>query len=105
MHKGKILRLHFSEADRYEGRPLYEAIVDKCREMQVAGATVFRGLEGYGESAEIRRPHLMGHEQPVVVVIVDVEERISALIGVVEEMMTTGLIATSDVEMTRVREH
>lgn len=104
MHKGKILRLHFSEADRYQGRPLFEAIVDKCREMQVAGATVFRGLEGYGGSAEIRRHHLMAHEQPIVVVIVDVEERISALIPVVQEMMGTGLIAASDVEMLRVRE-
>ena len=47
--KAKLLRLHFCESDRYHGKPLYEAIVDRCRELQIAGATVFRGLEGYGE--------------------------------------------------------
>src|SRR3972149_3385880 len=91
----KLLRLHFSERDKYEARPLYEAVVEKCREMSIAGATVFRGLEGYGESAEIHRSHLLSHDLPVVVTIVDSEDNIRRLLPVVEGMMDKGLIAIS----------
>ena len=101
-HPAKMLRLHFSENDKWEGQPLYEAIVQKCRELHMAGATVFRGLEGYGESAEIHRAHLLVHDQPIVVTVVDSEEKIQRLIGTVEPMMDTGLIAISDVEVTRI---
>jgi len=50
-YPAKLLRIHISEGDRFQGQPLYEAIVAKCRELKIGGATVFRGLEGYGESA------------------------------------------------------
>ena len=98
----KMLRLHFSENDKWEGKPLYEAIVQKCREFHIAGATVFRGLEGYGESAEIHRAHLLVHDQPIIVAVVDSAENIQRLIGTVEPMMDTGLIAISDVEVRRI---
>ena len=101
-HPAKLLRLHFSESDRYEGKPLYEAIVQKCRELSISGATVFRGLEGYGESAEIHRHHLVVHDQPIVVTIVDSEENIGRLMPVLEEMVDTCLIAISDVEVARI---
>jgi PII-like signaling protein len=98
----KLLRIHFSESDRYQGKPLYEAIVEKCRELSIAGATVFRGLEGYGESAEIHRHHLVVHDQPIVVTIIDSEENIQRLVPVLEEMVDTGLIAISDVQAVRI---
>ena len=100
--KAKLLRLHFCESDRYNGKPLYEAIVDRCRELKIAGATVFRGLEGYGETAEIHRHHLIKKDQPIVVTIVDTPENVGRLIPEVEGMMDTGLIATSDVEYMRI---
>jgi len=99
----KLLRLHFTERDRYRGKPLYEAIVEKCREMKISGATVFRGLEGYGEAAEIHRSHLLAHDLPVVVQIVDSEENIQRLLPVLEEMMDKGLISMSDVKMRRIQ--
>jgi PII-like signaling protein len=99
----KLLRLHISESDRFEGKPLYEAVIEKCREMKIAGATVFRGLEGYGETAEIHRAHWIGRDQPIVVTIIDTAENLERLLPVVEEMMDKGLIATSDVECIRVR--
>ena len=99
----KLLRLHITERDRYRGKPLYEAIVQKCLEMKIAGATVFRGLEGYGESAEIHRSHLLSHDLPVVVQIVDSEENIQRLLPVVEDMMDKGLIAVSDVKVMRIQ--
>jgi PII-like signaling protein len=100
--KAKLLRLHFGEGDQYQGKPLYEAIVQRCRELGIAGATVFRGLEGYGGSAQIHRHHLMKKDQPMVVTIVDTEENVARLIPELEQMMDTGMIATSDVEYIRI---
>jgi hypothetical protein len=99
----KLLRIHISEADRFQGKPLYEAIVAWCRELKIAGATVFRGLEGYGESAEMHRSHLTRHDQPIMISIVDTEDNLRRLIPVVEEMMDTGLMAMSDVRVVRVQ--
>jgi PII-like signaling protein len=98
----KILRIHFSESDRHGEKPLYEAIVAKCREMQIAGATVFRGLEGYGETGELHRAHLVRHDQPIIITIIDTAENVARLVPVVEEMMHTGIIASSDVRCIRV---
>jgi uncharacterized protein len=99
----RILRIHITEADRFEGKPLYEAIVARCRELQIAGATVFRGLEGYGESAEMHCSHLARNDRPIVISIVDTAENLGRLVPVVEEMMDTGLLATSDVRVVRVQ--
>jgi hypothetical protein len=99
----KILRIHFSEADRFGGKPLHEAIVAKCRELQIAGATVFRGLEGYGETGAMHEARLVGHDQPIVIAVVDTAENIDRLIPAVERMMDTGLIASSSARCIRVR--
>ncbi len=100
--KAKLLRLHFCESDQYNGKPLFEAVVDRCKALKIAGATVFRGLEGYGETAEIHRHHLVRKDQPIIVTIVDTEENLARLIPEVEEMMDTGMIATSEVEYMRI---
>jgi PII-like signaling protein len=102
-YPAKLLRIHISEADRFQDKPLYEAIVTRCRDLKIAGATVFRGLEGYGESAEMHRPHLARHDQPILISIVDTEENLRRLVPVVEEMMDTGLMAVSDVRVVRVQ--
>jgi PII-like signaling protein len=99
----KLLRIHISEADRFQGKPLYEAIVARCRELKIAGATVFRGLEGYGESAEMHKPRLARHDLPILISIVDTEDSLRRLVPVVEEMMDTGLMAVSDVRVVRVQ--
>jgi PII-like signaling protein len=99
----EILRIHISESDRYQGKPLYEAIVAKCRELTIAGATVFQGLEGYGETAEIHKAHLVRSDRPIIITIVDKTENIQRIIPAVEEMMDTGLMATSAVEMIRLQ--
>ena len=98
----KLLRLHVSESDRHQGKPLYEAIIEKCRELKIAGATVFRGLEGYGEAAEIHRSHLLGHDLPIVIQIVDAPDNIERLLPVIEDMLDKGLIAISDVRALRI---
>ena len=102
-YPGRLLRIHVSESDRFEGKPLYEAIVAKCREMKIAGATVLRGLEGYGETAELHKSHLVRHDQPVIITIVDSGEKLDGLIPAIERMIDTGLLAISDVDVIRVQ--
>lgn len=99
---GRILRVHISESDLHQGQPLYEAIVARCRELGMAGATVLAGLEGFGETAELHRGHLMHSHRPMVVTVVDTAENLARLIAAIEPMMHTGLIATSAVTMIRV---
>jgi uncharacterized protein len=98
----KLLRIHLSEADRFQGKPLYEAIVARCRDLKIAGATVFKGLEGYGDTAEMHRASLLGHHQPVVIQVVDTADNVARLTEIVESMMDTGMLAASDVEMIRI---
>jgi PII-like signaling protein len=104
-YPARLLRIHISEGDRFQGRPLYEAIVAMCREMKIAGAAVFRGLEGYGESAAMHRSRLARHDQPIVISIVDSAENVSRLVPAIERMMDTGLMAVSDVTAVRVQKN
>ncbi len=99
----KLLRVHFGEADKYQGRPLYHAIFDKCRELGIAGATVYRGLIGYGASTLIRRPHLLSlsSDAPILMTVVDTEENIRKLLPFLDQVVDEGLIAISDVEVIK----
>ena len=99
---GKLLRVYVNENDRYNGKPLYEAIVDRCRELQVAGVTVFRAIEGFGETAELHQHHVFQNDQPIVLTIVERPEKTQQIIPVLEAMMNSGLIAVTDVEVTLV---
>ena len=99
----KLLRLHFTERDSYRGQALYKAVVEKCGEMKIAGATVFRGIEGFGETAEIHRAGGLSHNSPIVVHVVDTAENIDRLLPLLEEMMDGGLIAISNVNVLRIQ--
>jgi PII-like signaling protein len=100
--KAKMLRIHFGEDDKWHGKPLYEAIVAKCRELDIAGATVFRGIEGYGASTLIHKKHLLrSSDRPIMVSVVDTEEKIRILLPALDEMVDEGLIAMSEVEVIR----
>ena len=99
----KLLRLHFSEGDRYNGVPLYEALAKECHALGIAGITVLRGMEGYGESTEIHRPRILAHDQPIMVTVVESAENIERLIPAIEKMVDTGMIAISNVEMIRIQ--
>ena len=101
--KAKMLRIYFGEDDKWHGQPLYKAIVDRCREMDIAGATVYRGIEGYGASTIIRRAHLLSasRDAPIMVTIVDAEEKVRQLLPALDEMVDEGLIAMSDVEVIK----
>lgn len=99
---GKLLELHMAESDLHEGRPLYEAIVAKCRQLKISGVTVFKGLEGYGPTAEIHRHRLVGKDQPVVILIADNADVIERAIPDLQETLGQGLMVLSDITMKRV---
>jgi hypothetical protein len=96
---GKLLRVHIDGDDRWDGAPLYEAVVERCRAMGIAGATVLSGVEGFGETGHIHRRR---RELPLVVLVVDSVENIERVIPYIEQMVPTGVIAISDVEVIRV---
>jgi PII-like signaling protein len=101
--KAKMLRIHFGEDDKWKDKPLYRAIVEKCRELYLAGATVFRGIEGYGASTLIHRSHLLSFssDAPIMVSVIDSEEKIQQLLPFLDEMVHEGLIAISEVEVIK----
>ncbi len=99
----KMLRIHFTEADKWKGASLYEVIVAKCMELGIAGATVYRGLEGFGASARIHHAHSLSISRnlPIMVSIIDREEQIQRLLPYLDQMIAGGLIAMSPVEAIR----
>ena len=75
----KMIRVHFGEDDRWQGKPLHEAIVEAARREDLAGATVYRGIEGYGASSRIHRRHLLtSADLPIMVCIIDDDTKINA---------------------------
>jgi uncharacterized protein len=101
--QAKMVRIHFGEDDQWKGRPLYRAIVEKCRELDLAGATVFRGFEGYGASTLIRQAHLLSFssDAPIMVAVIDSEEKVGELLPHLDQMVQEGLIAISEVEVIK----
>ena len=98
----KMIRIHFGEDDRWEGKPLHLAIVEEARRQDLAGATVYRGIEGYGASSRIHRKRLlMSSDLPVMVCIIDEASKIDRFFPTLEKMVEEGLIAISDVEVIR----
>jgi PII-like signaling protein len=89
-----LMRIHIGERDRYEGKPLYEAIVNLLRRRGHAGATVFRGVMGFGASGRISTDHmeLLAFDLPLVIECVDTQEKIETILPEIDEMIDAGLI-------------
>jgi uncharacterized protein len=99
----KLIRIHFGEGDKWEGQPLVEAIVEKCRDLGIAGAIVVRGSEGYGAGTLLQRRHLfsLSPNSPLTIQVIDSDEKIRQLLPELERMVDEGLIVICDVETTR----
>jgi hypothetical protein len=91
---GVLLRVFIGESDRFEGRPLFEAIVHKVRELGLAGATVLRGTEGFGAHSVVHKASLleMSTDLPIVVEIVDTDDNVRRLLPHLETMVQEGMI-------------
>jgi PII-like signaling protein len=97
-----MIRIHIGEDDRWSGKPLYEAIVEEARRRDLAGATVYRGIVGYGASSRIHRRHLLtSSDLPLMVCIIDEVSKIEAFLPRLESMVSDGLIAISNVDVIR----
>jgi PII-like signaling protein len=96
-----LLRIFLGENDRHDHKPLYEAIVLRAREMHLAGATVLRGPMGFGHSSRLHTAKILrlSEDLPVVVEIVDSEEKISAFLPVLDGMMGSGLVTLERVQV------
>ena len=103
--EGKSLKIFIGETDRHNGITLYEAIVLKARELNLAGATVFRGLMGYGAASRIHSIKLLrlSEDLPVVIEIVDTEEKIGKILPFLDETVKEGLITMEKVNIIKYR--
>jgi PII-like signaling protein len=101
--QAQLLRIFLGEDDRHDGRPLYEAIVLKAREMHIAGATVLRGGLGFGHSSRLHSSKILrlSGDLPLVIEIVDSPEKIDAFLPVLDGMMSTksGLVTLENVQV------
>jgi PII-like signaling protein len=99
--KAVLLRVFIGEDDRHDGRPLYEAIVLKAREMHLAGATVLRGPMGYGHSSRLHTTKILrlSEDLPLVIEIVDSEAKIDAFLPELDRLMSSGLITLENVRV------
>src|SRR5712675_2442492 len=95
-----LLRIFIGESDRHRRQPLYEAIVRKAREMQMAGATVLRGPMGFGKSSHLHTAKILrlSMDLPIVIEIVDSEEKVNAFLPALDEMMAGGLVTLERVQ-------
>jgi PII-like signaling protein len=100
----KLIRVFLGEADRWKGEPLYDAIIKKLRMIDISGATVYRGVLGYGIKGHTHKQNMLhtGRDLPIMISIVEAAEKAEQATEVIEEMLGDGLIAISDVEMTRL---
>ncbi|NGO38075.1 DUF190 domain-containing protein [Limisphaera ngatamarikiensis] len=100
-----LVRIFVGESDRWDHRPLYEAIVLKAREMHLAGATVLRGPMGFGKSSRLHTAKILrlSMDLPVVIEIVDTEEKIRSFLPVLEPMMQGGLVTLEKVKVLHYR--
>ena len=106
--KAKMLRIHIGENDKWEGTPLYEAIVRRARQLDIAGATVYRGILGYGAQGRVHKHKTLAlsHDDPILISVIDEEARIDALLAALDSMVSGGcLISISDVTVVKYVEH
>ena len=104
-HEAVLLRLFIGESDRWEHKPLYEAIVLKARELHLAGATVLRGPMGFGKTSHLHTAKILrlSMDLPLIIEIVDSEEKINAFLPVLDGMMGGGLVTLEKVKVVHYR--
>ena len=103
--EGKLLRIFIGESDTWHGKPLYQAIVERVRELGLAGATVVRGIEGFGAHSHLHTSRILrlSEDLPVVIEMVDTAERIDAVVPLLDEMVSEGLVTIERVHVLTYR--
>jgi PII-like signaling protein len=101
--EGTLLRIFIGDSDSYGGKPLHEAIVLRAREMHLAGATVFKGIMGFGKNSRLRAAKFveLSPDLPVLVEIIDSKQKIDTFLPVLDEMITNGLVTLETVQVVK----
>lgn len=102
--KGKLLKIFIGESDRWHGEALYHAIIKVIKNQGLAGATTIRGIEGYGANSRIHTKNIevLSQDLPIVIEVIDKEERINEVIKIIDPMITEGLmVIMHDVEIIK----
>jgi len=103
--KGQLLRIFIGESDRCEGHPLYESILNEARKLNMAGATVLKGVMGFGASSRIHTTKVLrlSEDLPMVIEIIDKKERINLLMPYLDKHVKVGLITLEEVRVIKYR--
>jgi uncharacterized protein len=103
--EGKLLRLFIGESDTWHGKPLYQAIVERVRREGLAGATVLRGIEGFGADSHLHTSRILrlSEDLPVVIEIVDTPEQIDRVVPILDEMVGEGMLTLERVHIVSYR--
>jgi len=103
--EGMLLRIFIGETDHYKGKALYEQIVIKARELNLAGATVIRGIMGFGADSRMHTAKLLrlSEDLPVIIELVDIEEKLNTLLPFLDEVVQEGLITLEKVRVIKYR--
>lgn len=103
--EGKLLRLFIGESDTWHGKPLYQAIVERVRREGLAGATVVRGIEGFGADSHLHTSRILrlSEDLPIVIEIVDTPERIDRVVPLLDEMVSEGMLTLERVQIVSYR--
>ena len=102
---GLLLRIFIGESDTWHGRPLYQAIVERVRDAGLAGASVFRGIEGFGAHSRLHTARILrlSEDLPILIEIVDSEEKIRGIVLELDEMLVEGLVTLEPIEIIAYR--
>jgi PII-like signaling protein len=103
--EGKLLRIFIGESDKHGRKPLYQAIVEMLREEGMAGATVLRGVEGFGAKSHLHTARILrlSEDLPIVIEVADTAEKIEAIMPKIDEMVTDGMVTLEKVEVVTYR--
>lgn len=103
--EGKLLRIFIGESDKHGRKPLYQAIVEMLREEGMAGATVLRGIEGFGATSHLHTARILrlSEDLPIVIEVADTAERIEAIMPRIDEMVSDGMVTLERVEVVTYR--
>jgi PII-like signaling protein len=101
--KAKLMRIYIGENDKWNGKPLYEAIVNGLRAHDIAGVTVYRGILGYGANRRIHKDAKLSlsHDRPILLSVVDTEEKLRKFMPILDEMVQQGLVVLSNVDVIK----
>lgn len=101
--RAKMMRILVGENDKWRGMPLYEAIVQSLRANEIAGVTVYKGILGYGANRRIHKESTLSlsHDAPVLISVIDTEEKLRAYVPILDQMVQQGLVALSDVDIVK----